>query len=171
MTSRFGRDVRQRYLELAVFPEDEPIPEAALAVLWGAAGLDDADVRDLMDELLARSLTQRSEKGTGSDQDQWCQSPFRFALRLHDLQVDYLLGAASDVSRLHDQFVDAYAARCPDGFATGADDGYYFRHLAYHLVRAGRSADLRRLLRDADWLQVHLAATDPAALDRRLPLS
>ena len=34
LTSRFGDDVRQRYLELAVFPEDEPIPEAALAVLW-----------------------------------------------------------------------------------------------------------------------------------------
>jgi hypothetical protein len=34
---------RERYLDLAVFPEDQSIPERALSVLWK---LDDIDTRD-----------------------------------------------------------------------------------------------------------------------------
>jgi apoptotic protease-activating factor 1-like protein len=44
---------RERYLDLTVFPEDQPIPEEALRVLWN---LDDADTRDCMTHLVARSL-------------------------------------------------------------------------------------------------------------------
>ncbi len=96
LTSRFGCDVRQRYIELAVFPEDEPIPEAALAVLWGEAGLDQADVRDLMDELTARSLTQRFETPAGvkrrrrrKAQPRTTTATPASALRLHDLQMGH----------------------------------------------------------------------------------
>lgn len=180
LQDRFGQDVRQRYLELAVFPEEEPIPEAALAVLWGAAGLDDVDVRDLMDELVARSLAQRFDAVASADGDGsrsratrdhlenahsgYESRPLGFALRLHDLLADYLIAATDDFSRLHGQFVEAYAARCPEGFAAGTDDGYYFDHLAYHLARSRRRLDLHRLLCNADWLHARLAATDPAAL-------
>ncbi len=180
LQDRFGQDVRQRYLELAVFPEEEPIPEAALAVLWGAAGLDDVDVRDLMDELVARSLAQRFDAVASADGDgsrsratrdhlenahsEYESRPLGFALRLHDLLADYLIAATDDFSRLHGQFVEAYAARCPEGFAAGTDDGYYFDHLTYHLARSRRRVDLHRLLCNADWLHARLAATDPAAL-------
>jgi len=44
---------RERYLDLAVFPEDQPIPEQPLRVLWN---LDEADTRDCMTRLVARSL-------------------------------------------------------------------------------------------------------------------
>ena len=47
------RSDRERYLDLAVFPEDQPIPEEALRVLWK---LDDVDTRDCMTRLVARSL-------------------------------------------------------------------------------------------------------------------
>jgi NB-ARC domain/TIR domain len=43
----------ERYLDLAVFPEDQPIPEEALRVLWN---LDEADTHDCMTRLVARSL-------------------------------------------------------------------------------------------------------------------
>lgn len=165
VVSRFGRDVRQRYLELAVFPEDEPIPETALAVLWGAAGLDQADVRDLMDEFVSRSLAKWSERKTETGRSSSRRSTRHDSvIRLHDLQADYVLGACGDVSRLHAQLVDAYSLRYSDGFASVADDGYYFDHLAYHLFQADRRVELYQLLRDADWLEARLATCGPAAL-------
>jgi hypothetical protein len=51
---------QERYLDLAVFPEDQAIPEEALGVLWN---LDDVDTRDCMARLIARSLATRSEAG------------------------------------------------------------------------------------------------------------
>jgi hypothetical protein len=44
---------RYSYLDMAVFPEDQPLPESALSVLWK---LDDIDTRDCMTRLVARSL-------------------------------------------------------------------------------------------------------------------
>src|ERR1017187_9726487 len=42
---------RERYLDLAVFPEDEPIPEGPLQVFWG---LTPAKIRACMDRLAAQ---------------------------------------------------------------------------------------------------------------------
>jgi hypothetical protein len=39
---------RERYLDLAVFPEDQLIPEEALRALWN---LDEVDTRDCMTRL------------------------------------------------------------------------------------------------------------------------
>ena len=64
---------RERYLDLAVFPEDQPIPEEALRVLWN---LDEADTRDCMTRLVARSLATWATDGT--------------SLILHDLQRDLI---------------------------------------------------------------------------------
>jgi hypothetical protein len=44
---------RERYLDLAVFPEDQPMPEEALRVLWN---LDEVDTRDCMARLATSSL-------------------------------------------------------------------------------------------------------------------
>jgi hypothetical protein len=44
---------REQYLDLAVFPEDQPVPESALIVLWK---LDEIATRDCMTRLVARSL-------------------------------------------------------------------------------------------------------------------
>ena len=64
---------RERYLDLAVFPEDQPIPEEALRVLWN---LDEVDTRDCMTRLVARSLATWATGGT--------------SLILHDLQRDLI---------------------------------------------------------------------------------
>ena len=183
LTSRFGRDVRQRYLELAVFPEDEPIPEAALAVLWGAAGLDEADVRDLMDELVrrwrrsarrgpaTRQAVTAGKSGPATDPRATIESltPL-FATRTPPSSA-FTTSKGLRVGRLRRR-----AGTCTTGSWTptlrdartvsrrGTNDGYYFQHLAYHLAQAGRHVELRELLRDADWLQAQLTATDTAAL-------
>src|SRR5512135_2267970 len=75
--------------------------------------------------------------------------------------------------------LEAYRCRCPDGWASGPDDGYFFQHLAYHLVEANRREELRGLLLDCRWLEAKLKATDvghliadyePLAGDRPLGL-
>jgi WD40 repeat protein len=140
---------RERYLELAVVAEEVAVPEAMLETLWAPAGLEPLDVRDLCAKLVARSLAQRDREGR---------------LRLHDLQADYLRHEAGDLGGLHGRLVDAYAARYPEGFRRGRDDGYYFARLPFHLRGAGRQAELRRLLLDFRWIEAKLAATDINAL-------
>lgn len=139
-------DTRRRYLDLAVFAEDEAIPEPALEVLWG---LDRARARKLAGTLEARSLSLRDEAGR---------------VHLHDLQRLYVRGRAGDLAALHGRLVDAYESRCGHGLATGLDDGYFFQKLPSHLAAAGRAAELRALLGSYEWLGAKLRATSPAEI-------
>jgi len=133
---------RERYLDLAVFPEDEPIPEEPLRVLWN---LDEVDTRDCMTRLVARSLATWATDGT--------------SLILHDLQRDLIhKRREKDLPGLHLRLVEVWDAlpKLPDAYA--------WRWIAYHLVEAGRKDDLRRLLLDFNYLEAKLAATDTNAL-------
>ena len=65
-------DARDRYMRLAVFNGQGPVPAAALQVLWG---LDQQHTTALIDDLAGKSLL-RVEAGRVS---------------LHDLQMDYLV--------------------------------------------------------------------------------
>ena len=81
------------------------------------------------------------------------------ALNLHDLQRDLIhKRREKDLPGLHLRLVEAWNAlpKLPDAYA--------WRWIAYHMVKAGRKDDLRRLLLDFDYLQAKLAATDPNAL-------
>jgi len=141
---------RERYLDLAVFPEDRAIFEGPLQVLWE---LTPAKARACMDRLVARSLATLQEKdGHG-------------ALLLHDLQWDYVRKVREKkVPELHTRFLDGYRAKCPTGWASGPNDGYYFARLADHLVAAGRKDELRRLLLDFNWLHAKVAAGETVSL-------
>ncbi|MFH7025042.1 MAG: NB-ARC domain-containing protein [Heteroscytonema crispum UTEX LB 1556] len=68
-------NVKERYFDFAVFPEDTLIPEVVLQKFWEPEGLDDLDTQDVIDELVNKSLASRDEAGN---------------LRLHDLQLDYV---------------------------------------------------------------------------------
>jgi len=140
---------RERYLDLAVFPEDTPISQDVLETLWQPQGLDEHDVRDLVESFEDRSLLWRDERGQ---------------LSLHDLHSDYVRTRCGDPKPLHDQLVKGYAARCPEGWPTGPNDGYFFQHLPGHLLAAGRRDELAQLLFDFDWLQATLDATDANTL-------
>jgi APAF-1 helical domain len=136
---------RDRYLDLAVFPEDQPIPEEALRVLWN---LDEVDTRDGMTRLVARSLATRSEAG-GSE-----------ALILHDLQRDLIRRRREQkLPGLHLRLVQAW-----DALPKKLPDLYAWRWAGYHLVNAGRKDDLRRLLLNFIYLQAKLLVTDVNAL-------
>ena len=118
-------DARDRYMRLAVFNGEGPVPQAALQLLWE---LDQQDTAALVSDLAAKSLL-RAEANLVS---------------LHDLQMDYLVrSAGTGLPALHDQLLAAYRGQCRGGWATGPDDGYFRQHLARHLHYAGRSRSCR----------------------------
>ena len=143
----------RHYLELAVFPADEAVPEAAVLTLWlHTDGMNKREARKLLATLERKALLRLEG-----------EAPQR-CISLHDLQHDYLYAAQDDLISLHRKLLDAYRQKCADGWHTGPDDGYFFGHLAHHLVETGREEELRRLLFDFDWLQAKLEATDATAL-------
>jgi WD40 repeat protein len=143
--------LRERYLEFAVFPEKTPIPEAALQTFWAPLGMDKYEVQDALKRFVELSLMRREEKN--------CVS-------LHDLQYAYVrkrTGAGS-LAALHERLIGAYRQHCKDGWPSGPSDGYYFERLPFHLKEADREAELRQLLFNFDWLQSKLEATHTHSL-------
>jgi hypothetical protein len=122
---------RERYLALAVFPEDRPFPATALAPLWGWHDPEDPRIGRQAAQFVGRSLLRRDAAGLFS---------------LHDLHHDYLRAVAGDtLPQLHGRLLDAYRRRCgADWFDLPAGD-YMPDRLAYHLAAAGRLDELQEL--------------------------
>ena len=137
------------YADFAVFPEDTPIPEAVLEVFWKYRGLPDYKIGRKLARFLDLSLATSDGKGR---------------IVLHDLLYDYVRRQASDLEALHRSLLEAYGKVCPDGWHTGPDDGYFYQHLAYHLLHSGRKEELKGLLLDLRWLEIRLEKTDVTSL-------
>lgn len=141
----------ERYRELAVFPMDESIPEATVLRFWQYTGdLKLRSARQFLTTLASKELLRLE----GVDR----------RVSLHDLQQDYLRAPQTDCQSLHEQLLAAYQQDCPEGWHQGPKDGYFFEHLAYHLVGAERQTDLQTLLLDDRWIRAKLLATDINAL-------
>jgi WD40 repeat protein len=153
-------DERRRYLELAVFPEDEDVPETVVLALWKqVADLDELSGSALLAKFGRKALLERLERSG------------RRVVALHDLQHDFLRITVRDLPELHRRLVAALEVNLPVGacgtawWALLPEDRYPWVHLATHLVVAGRSEELRRLLFDCRWLESKLRAVGlPAVL-------
>jgi WD40 repeat protein len=142
---------RDRYFELAVFPQDADIPVETICTLWRYTGAMAAEAsRDLLLRLQRRALLTRSEGGT--------------RISFHDLQHDFLRLNIASLTDAHGSLVDAYRALVVSGWASGPDDGYFFQRLPHHLAAAERLGELTALLRDYDWLAAKLRATNVTAI-------
>ncbi len=133
---------RQRYLDLAVFPEDVNVPIRIVERLWG---LDDWEAEDLCHHLddLSLLLDLDVERQT---------------IRIHDVVREYLIGEHQGLPALHRRLL--VRCRPPSGRWTelAAGEAYLWRHLAEHLIGANERAELRRLLFDLDYLEGKLQA-------------
>jgi hypothetical protein len=118
-TEGLEADHRKLYLDLAVFPKDEQVPEGALQVLWNA---DRYDTQDLVDLFVDRSLAILKNG----------------RLSVHDLQHDFMIKRSGDLLKLHEKIREGYKSKCSDGWSTGPNDGYFFQRLIYHLFQANR---------------------------------
>ncbi len=151
-------DEQQRFAELSVFAPDQTVPEAAAATLWSHTGnLDDLDTEELLINLAERSLVQL-------DQNTEAYGKVHRRFRLHDLLHDYAVRVAGEPRVVHQKLLDAYRKKCPDGWQTGPNDGYFFQNLCQHLATVGHDGELRLLLVNFKWLQAKLGATDTLAL-------
>jgi WD40 repeat protein len=157
---------RDRYLDLAVFPEDTAVGERVLGLLWGATGrLDAAGCRRLREKLVRLRLAS----------GRWDRD--EPALGLHDVLRAYLrhrLGA-DELPARHAAFVGAARALLPAARARPAawwdlPEGprYLWRHLGYHLGGAGFRAELAELVCDLRWVEAktrRLGSAAPAVAD------
>jgi NB-ARC domain/APAF-1 helical domain/WD domain, G-beta repeat len=149
---------RRAFGECAVLPEDVAVPEPALATLWSSVFDDPLDAGDAAQLFVERSLMSRSFVE---------RSPERKEVRLyrlHDLYRDFLRAECTDLPAVHARFVDAYRKQCADGWASGPNDGYFFRHLPLHLAQARHQDELRELLLDYAWIKAKLAAAGTSSL-------
>jgi hypothetical protein len=150
-TDALSAPERERYFELAVFPEDALIPAAAICTLWRhTAAMEPAASRDLLLRLHRRALLAGSEDGGH--------------ISFHDLQYDFLRLSIAALVDEHVALVEAYHAITPAGWASGPDDGYFFQHLPRHLVEADRIEEVKELLCNYAWLAAKLDATDVNAV-------
>jgi len=164
-------DVRLRYLDFAVFPEDIEVPERVLHQLWGAAGVKLFTAQQTVNVLADRSLLRRvnrSRRHEGDRRDDHPASPRNdeeVYLTLHDLQHDYVRAKGGDLVPRHARLVEAYRSTSPDRNLHAVEpDGYFFEHIARHVRDGEGTAALRSLLFDHRWLQAKLNATGVNAL-------
>ena len=131
------KDVRLRYLDFAVFPEDAAVPERVPQMLWCAAGVKLAAAQRTVNKLVDRSLVRRDGKGH---------------LTLHDLQHDYMRAKAGELAPRHARLVEAYRSASPGkALHAVAGDEYLFEHIARHVHDGEGAPALRDLLLDHRW--------------------
>jgi WD40 repeat protein len=138
---------RERYLDLAIFPEDVDIPLAVLALLWPGCRID-----RLCEELV----------GLGLVADYRLDLPGP-RLVLHDVMRAYLQTCRNAAKRapVHRKLIDAAAGLLPvhDEYSSApwwlltADAGYLWRYVPYHLHQAGGVDELASLVCDLRWLE------------------
>lgn len=150
---------RERFVELAVFVEDEAVPLALVGALWRAtAGLTEEDTRTLCGTLARLSLLTLAPDNGGT-------------IALHDVLRDYLRGEVGDeaaLAALHGTLVDAVAQdlppagplapSCPDPGAAWWEtrQGYLLDHLIEHLVGAARTERALAVAGDLRWIEARL---------------
>ena len=140
---------KERYLDLAIFPEDVPIPQTVLAALWSGSGSGTLQNRARINRFRDRSLVQIAADGS---------------VTMHDLQQDFVRKRAGDLAGRHRRLVEAWRNQCRDGWARGPTDDYFFRYLPLHLHQAGLDKELRELLLDPCWMTAKLGAIDVLAV-------
>ena len=133
---------RERYGELAIFPEDVEIPLATLEKLWArTGGFDEFDTEELCSRLNRFSLL-------------WSYDANLRRIRLHDVVRKFLIDQQADkLTSIHAHLLDAHRSIASSGWSEmPADEPYLWDHLAHHLVVAGHGDELVATLKDWRYL-------------------
>jgi WD40 repeat protein len=158
---------RDRYLDLAMLPEDASLPADLLASLWHTAGGLPASEAD---RLRARLVRLRLVL-PGWDGD----AP---TIRLHDILGSYLRYrlTAGELAARHDLMVAAAATLLqpsseltPAWWTLPPGAVYLWHQLPYHLAHAGRADERDALVCDLRWVAAKIAALgSPVAVEADL---
>jgi hypothetical protein len=138
-------DARELFFDLAVFPEDAPIPLQLLERFWAERGISPVAVADQAEDFVARSLASWDEEREGGGRND--------RLILHDLVCGYLRLQVADRAERQRQLLQAHLPRSGKWADLPAQDTYLWSWLSYHLVEAGWEDRLKSLLFDPDWIR------------------
>src|SRR5271165_1044063 len=140
---------RERFAELAIFPEDADIPMGIVARLWReTAGLSEGQTKDLSIKLYGLSLL------LGLDLNQR-------TLRFHDTIRRFLQDRAGKeglVAR-HKQLLRALDEIGGSPETDALSKRYFYQYLPHHLAEAKERDRLDMLLLDPGWLKAKLSTT------------
>ncbi|WP_170323872.1 NB-ARC domain-containing protein [Cryptosporangium phraense] len=165
--AKLGDGERDRFLELAIFPEDVDIPLDVLTLLWGRTGrLSPREVQHLCWRLAGRSLVAGYRSDAGAK-----------ALRLHDVIRAYVrtVAGADRLRRVNRAFIESAAE-----FAGSDDQGatlwwnlpissrYLWDHIVEHLADAANDDQAEELACDWQWIAAKLVLYGPAAVESDL---
>jgi WD40 repeat protein len=153
----YGRtpvDEGARFRELAIFPEDTPIPLSTVALLWQqtenlSAGATERLCRRLAD--LALILRFDLQAAT---------------ILLHDVTRHYLVDSAAPAELLawHNALLAGYRVQCDSAWWRLPADGYLYQQLLWHFAQTQQQDALETLLFTYSWLDAKLQATDIVSL-------
>ena len=145
-----------RLRELAAFAADGPVPERAVAVLWGrTASLAPRHVSKVLVRLAGSAFIRL--QGGGGDR----------RVVVHDLQRDYL-DRITDGEQLNATLLAAYEHHSGGDWARVPADGYIHRHLVDHLLRGNRTNAVHALFNGSTaagqnaWFEANVAAENVA---------
>ncbi len=147
-----------RYQELAIFPENVPIPLRVVLRLWSATGkLDALDTEILCQRLHELSLLLHFDVVAGQ-------------IQLHDVVQRYLkVRVGIRLPALHRLFLDTYGltrwAHLP------MDELYLWRYLGFHLLAAERGAMLLATVTDLLYLATKAYVSGASSVEADLKLS
>ena len=137
---------RERYGELAIFPEDFEIPLSTLEKLWSkTGGFDEFDTEELCSRLNRFSLLLSYDAS-------------RRCIRLHDVVRKFLIEQQREkLTSIHVHLLDAYrpvdsSTSLPRWSEIAAKDPYLLDHLAHHLIGADRGDELVSTVKDWRYL-------------------
>ncbi len=130
-----------RYQELAIFPENVDIPLTTVQKLWGASSrLDDQAMENLCVYLSELSLL-------------YCDlTKDKEHIRLHDVFRTYLQEKINteELQDYHRRLLNSY--KCQRWAELPRNEPYLWKHLAEHLIGAGRSEELVTTVKDGGYL-------------------
>jgi WD40 repeat protein len=142
---------RERFAELAVFPEDADIPMDVIAAYWeAAANLDMVETEDLLGYLEGLSLLLSVDVA-------------RRIVRLHDTIRHFLRSQVGSerLREMHRRLVNVLEKDDDNAAVTS----YRYRRLLGHLSEASDKQQIEALLLDPQWLAAKLRVTSaPIAL-------
>jgi hypothetical protein len=144
----------QEFLKrLAIFPEDVPIPLAALEILGGKT----------MDGLKCRKILSRLDDAALLTLHVDSASPDRSTITMHDVQRDFVRALNKAPAADHRALVEGLKTRLGGVYFADGDrpwNEYFRRFIVHHLIGAGMNEELFELLMDPDWIAHRLRAKD-----------
>lgn len=139
--------LREKYIQCAVFGDNAAIPQEAIFTLWTEDELEEYKLDSFLNELVERSLIQKV-----SNDD----------YTLHSLQLDYLKSCVKrDGINLKD-LQKTFIIRMGDPLTLRFE--YAWRNYFWHLKEAGEEGKGLTLLKNFNWIEAKLFATDIYAL-------